>query len=100
MDDGHWVNRSLIAGLWTKELCTHILQAASNTLVAEETQDAPFQFVRGTNRPTAETPGTAVVSGMSRRVASHECTLQWQGREPCDVILLVLLKLKHLPTKL
>ena len=34
--NGHWVNRSLLAGMWTKELRLHILHAAERTLASVE----------------------------------------------------------------
>ena len=38
---GQWVNRSLLAGMWTKELCLHIVEAAEKTLCGNSDPSVP-----------------------------------------------------------
>ena len=98
--NGHWVNRSLIAGMWTKELCHHILHAAEQTLLSEShpkleravvltTMDDPDLPPEESSciRCAADPHACCIycTSVLCSTCASqHTCRLLWDGHEPFD----------------
>ena len=98
--NGHWVNRSLIAGMWTKELCIHIMNAAERTLASVE----PLPCDRAVTLTTADDPDIPIgdhrcdtchahadiccvhcVAMMCESCSDHHvCCMHWDGHEPFD----------------
>lgn len=100
---GQWVNRTLFAGMWTKQLCLHILQAATQTLLNAsgeppgersclmvDSHDPQFVNLSKDTCFHCQAEGTFTCCAYCLKpscptcVVSSQCSLQWDGHEPFD----------------